>query len=398
MMSLPLASSAPLPSSTAAQGIGKTAGEFLSQWRNPNDVLSILLIIGGSTVRTALAQLAGNSTFVPVCFSFGWVAFSFENIVSMAGEGRLMPNPDYPCKVINAESGYARENRSWMLGRLLRDNEEPLNEEALCISIWHAKRGNEGTRKAGHSDQRSWIFLMNAAMIVVQLAIAAIPWGIYGDWSVFVVTTAGTVLALSTGALPQWRAEKLSCRSNESKKDILITRGIGTRHVLLIIGNGASLDFEDIAGGDSPRSYRIWKNHRKLNAMADYTNSSTPSAEKSFSLAPRITGRSEPYKPGDLPLPFWFTRIMTVLFAGLWICLLISVAGLQLNAWFLLLVGAIGMVQNSFVAGFRQNLRASGLYFDTQETPIKKNKVMHALMQLETQYPNAGLCLLSECK
>ena len=100
---------------------------------------------------------------------------------------------------------------------------------------------------------------------------------------------------------------------------------------------------------------------------------------------------------GELPLAFWVTRVLCVIFALLWICLLISVAGLKTNAWFLLLVGSIGMVQNSFVAGFQQNWAASGIYLKKAEE-IKGPKVMHVLMELEMQYSNAGLRLMQECK
>ena len=66
------------------------------QWRNPNDVLSILLIVGADVIQKALAQLSGGR-FVSVAFSFGWVSYSFGALMSAAGDGRLMPSmPDCP--------------------------------------------------------------------------------------------------------------------------------------------------------------------------------------------------------------------------------------------------------------------------------------------------------------
>ena len=44
--------------------------ELSDQWKNPGDVFSVLLILGGDVVARALAQLAG-SRFTPVTFSFG---------------------------------------------------------------------------------------------------------------------------------------------------------------------------------------------------------------------------------------------------------------------------------------------------------------------------------------
>jgi len=48
----------------------KASGEFAEQWRNPGDVFSVLLILGGDIVGRAVAQLAG-SRLTPVAFSFG---------------------------------------------------------------------------------------------------------------------------------------------------------------------------------------------------------------------------------------------------------------------------------------------------------------------------------------
>jgi hypothetical protein len=49
---------------------GEPSREFWAQWKNPGDVFSVLLILGGDVVGRALAQLAG-SRLTPVAFSFG---------------------------------------------------------------------------------------------------------------------------------------------------------------------------------------------------------------------------------------------------------------------------------------------------------------------------------------
>ena len=49
---------------------GVPSDEFSDQWKNPGDVFSVLLILGGDVVMRALAQLAG-SPVTPVAFSFG---------------------------------------------------------------------------------------------------------------------------------------------------------------------------------------------------------------------------------------------------------------------------------------------------------------------------------------
>ena len=233
-----------------------TASEFAKQWHNPAEVIAVLLIIGGDIIQTALAQLTASSVFVPVAFSFGWVAYAFSTIANIVGEGRLMPAPDYPCRVINTGSGYPRENQSWVIGRLLRDGERILNEEALCIEVYQAKNGHP---PAGVL-VRGWSWWFGVVTIAIQLGVAAIPFGLYYDWGVFMITVAGTGLALVTGALPQWKAEKNACRKG-SRKTIAITRGNGARHVMVIIGRGRGLDLEDLSGGEGPRMPRMWENY-----------------------------------------------------------------------------------------------------------------------------------------
>jgi hypothetical protein len=51
-----------------------------AQWRNPSDVLSVLLLLGPEIVQKAIAQLTGRIV-TPVAFSFGWVAFAASSIL-----------------------------------------------------------------------------------------------------------------------------------------------------------------------------------------------------------------------------------------------------------------------------------------------------------------------------
>lgn len=107
-------------------------------WKGPGDVVSLLMIINGDMVQKALAQLSGD-TFVPVAFSFGWVVFSIQAFSTALGTGRLMPAPDMESIVINLRSGHQRVNRSWILGRLLRDwDYKPLDTGGLYITVLDA--------------------------------------------------------------------------------------------------------------------------------------------------------------------------------------------------------------------------------------------------------------------
>ena len=77
----------------------------------------------------------------------------------------------------------------------------PLDEESLVIEVFKAKGfDRSGNLKAGEC-KRGWSLPIGIFIIIIQLGVAAIPFGLYYDWGVFTITVAGTVLALSTGPL-----------------------------------------------------------------------------------------------------------------------------------------------------------------------------------------------------
>ncbi len=131
---------------------GDTSGAFQSQWQNPNDILSLLLILGPEVIWRALAQLTGE-TITPVVFSYGWVAYAVNALAAAFGgmcksnattarfehldsiqDGQMLPQPDYSVLVIGAKSGHVRTNQSWIIGRLLRDFEYSLAKSALKMN------------------------------------------------------------------------------------------------------------------------------------------------------------------------------------------------------------------------------------------------------------------------
>ncbi|KAK9351270.1 hypothetical protein V1523DRAFT_435559 [Lipomyces doorenjongii] len=254
---------------------GDPSGEFSSQWTHPSDVFSVLLILGGDVVGRALAQFAG-SALTPVAFSFGWVSFAITAVVSAIGENKLMPLPDCACKVINGRTGYVRDNSSWIIGRIVRDFESWMDggatgpsehicakcstsvmekkepgsgryvarpsQAGLCVSLYKADRARPGY--PGYD----FAYFIGFATSVLQLGIAAIPRGIFGDWGILLVTASGMVLSFATGSLSQWSKEKWACRRN-SEKTVLLTRGNGSQHAIVVMGDGKGLDLEDLAAG-----------------------------------------------------------------------------------------------------------------------------------------------------
>ncbi|KAL4902931.1 hypothetical protein BDW74DRAFT_54664 [Aspergillus multicolor] len=358
-----------------------TSSEISQQLRNPGDIFSVLLILGGDVVCRAIAQMAGAG-ITPVSFSFGWVAYIVTALLTAIGERRLMPYPDSPCLVINARSEYVRENRSWILGRIMRDFEVWMDEgrsdgpirrrlnqmldqrwekarwdadqaqpgssasvprstkAGLCVSIFHTEQAQPGYH--GYD----LLYYMGIATAAVQFGIAAIPLGIWGDWGVFLVTAAGIVLSFTTASLPQWAQEKWACRRN-SQKTVILTRGNGSQHAIVIVGSGKGLDLEDLASGPIDM---------------------------------------------DVSRGSW-TSLFLMILAVLWIVLLIIAAGLQQNTWFLLATGGLGIIENILVAGWPRRPKAFGVPLTFKEV-IGEPRVMETLFAVEEAYPRVGLAML----
>lgn len=200
-----------------------------------------------------------------------------------------MPRPDYPVTVVGAKSGHVRENHSWVIGRLLRDFEQAQaaprvdknspRYEALRVSVFQV----DGKRKAG-VPARDWVWYSGFAVILIQVVISAIPFIVYHDWAPILITTSGTTLAFIQGSLRQWREEKWAAPTTGGWT-VSLSRGNGSRGVMVILGGNHGLDLEMLAG-------RTW------------------------------TTKSPVYN-----------RVVVSVMALLWLMLLICVAGLEANSW-----------------------------------------------------------------
>jgi hypothetical protein len=281
------------------------------------------------------------------------------------GDNKLMPSPDTPCEVINAKSGYTRANTSWVIGRLVRDYDDwkddavsrhlksmldkkdefdrRMNRSAdtlpypkktgLCVSVYKAEEAQAGV--PGYD----FVYWLGFGTSILELGIAAIPCGIFGDWSILLITVVGILLSFLTGSLPQWKEEKWACR-DRCEKDIILTRGNGSQHAILILGQGKGFDLEDLAAGQTDSDH----SHRKE------------------------------------------TRFALLGLAVLWILLLITAAGIKENSWFLLAIGGVGIIQNVFVAGKMRHPAAYGMPLTFVEV-IGSPKVMETLFEVEDKYP-----------
>jgi len=364
----------------------ETVSELATQWRNPSDVTSILMVIGGDVVQKALAQTTGN-WFTPVCFSFGWVGYAFTTLVNIIGDGRLLPPPDYPVKVINLESGYCRENANWVVGRIVRDNSawiaknEPLVEGGMRITIFEAEKNPNGPTSFSYT----WLHIFGSLSMIIQLGVASIPVILYRQWGILFITGIGTFLALMASSLPQWSAEKLPNRQ-ASKKIVALTSGNGSKDIMIVKGVGRSLDLEELAVNSSPRDANPW---------LKFIHTNTPRIDSNeFPLRKSPSQLRMPAMAGNVPRAFWFTRCICVIQSVLWLLLLINVAGPKGNTWYLLGVGAIGMFQNAILAAVELNPKDRNLPLKLVDT-IVAAKVMDSLMDLEVTH-GWGLPLLNE--
>lgn len=362
-------------------GANSTASMLGSQWTNPSEVTTVLMIIGGDVVQKALAQTTG-CWYSPVCFSFGWVPYSFTALISVLGDGRLLPEPDVGCKVINLNSGYSRDNKNWVIGRLLRDSEahvqrlKPPGNEAIRISIWEALENHNKP-----TEHRFWsIHAWGLLFMTLQLGLAIVPLRLYGDWGILLITGAGTILSIIMGALPQWTAEKLPNRQH-SKSVFALTVGNGSRDVMVIKGNGKCLDLEELSVSETPRSGRPWKKFNSPEPLGP--NKTWPKPRQirrttSDLLATKLRG--------GFPMGFLVTYVACAIQSILWLVLLVSVSALVSHTWFLLGVGFIGMFQNAILAAAEIKPEHRNLPLHYVETIVGTRKVMDGLMDFHVHY------------
>lgn len=328
------------------------------QWKNPSDILSLLLLVGGDVLQQALAQQSGDIFPTPVVFSFGWVGYAFTALLSVVGSERLMPSPPAPSSIIfSTQHGYPRNNESWILNRILRDYEKlwmpvqakeklqnmlktaKVPKTGLCITVFRASKA-----ETAGVPRRDLYWFSGYVVAIFQLGIAAVPWATNGEWEIFLLTAVGTALAFITGSLPQWRKERWGCRRN-SKKTFVLSDGNGAQHVLVVQGAGRSLDLEDLAA----------------------------TSEKNGST--------------------WTTLIFATL-ATCWTVLLLAVSGIQSQSWILVAIGSVGMAHTVIIAGAPRRPAWFGIHLDYCEVFAEK-KVMTALQAVETAFPGVGRSMLS---
>lgn len=313
-----------------------------AQWDSPVGILSILTVIGGDIVQGALAQSASSRYFAPVALSFGWVAYSFSAIVAVIGRRRFAPDPDCPCTLLDVNTGYPRDVKSWVLSRLVRDFEVPDgNQQGLTVAFYQTSPD-----KATGVPDRDWVYYSGIIVIALQIGISVIPGALFGNWVILILTFGGLVLVQLQASLPQWREELWQARRiTEGKQEVVcLTRGNGSSYVMVIKSDGCGVRLSDLAAGREVRSKNI--------------------VPATFSLA------------------------------ILWLAHLFSIIAVKNDTWYLLLIGGLGMLQNALVSGVRRQPGALGFHLE-KVRDIHDKKVFKALQAAEEVEKKVGVLLTS---
>lgn len=310
---------------------------------------------------------------IEITLCTGWVSYSLSALVSALGENSLMPNhADCRCKVINGTTGHTIDNSSWIISRIVRDfhnwnDPETVKKTAEVLDArWkelQVKNPNVNRpQRAGlvvtvyepsmeHSagvPRRDFMYWSGILTVFLQFGIATIPCGLFGDWSILMITACGTCISFATGFLPQWKMEKWACRT-QSNDTYVLTKGNGAQHAIVILGNGYGLNLEDLAAGQT-----------NINLSANR-----------------------------------LTQIAIFGLCFLWLLLLIAASGLTTNTWFLLAVGGLGILQNIFVVGGVRQPESFGIHL-SYITVFGRTKVMKTLLDVEMEYPRLGRSMRNE--
>lgn len=188
------------------------------QFSGPSGIVSVLLLLGGDIIQKAVAQMTGpeHYYFTPVAFSLGWASYAFNSVAYALGDGIFLPAPEFPATVISIGSGDRRENRSWVIGRLLRDLEILIERECknpreldsgLVVTVFKAQAGTESYRPRRPKKDKIWFWF--GITLLVQFSVSIVPGILYQNWYILIISVAGNLLATFNASLGTMRKEKV---------------------------------------------------------------------------------------------------------------------------------------------------------------------------------------------
>ncbi|KAK3690243.1 hypothetical protein B0T22DRAFT_536974 [Podospora appendiculata] len=307
------------------------AEELLRPWQSPGDIPSLLLLIGGDVVQRAIAQLTGVYVQVgpklpkvyvtPVAFSFGWVAYAFMTLASVIGGKQLMPpSAEINSTVIECATGFQRANQSWLLGRILRDPAGTLlalvsgSLPQWGLKKWPGRRLNPPRPEAAAADTPVQEKGMAAPNVPdLESGATSLSHRPISPTNLNAQAVGGPGCSSPQG--PEVRDDretsgKPSWKRNKTKP-VCLTRGNGYCYAVVIIGSGRAWDLETMAAATSE----------------------------------------------SLPATPWVLGALAIA----WMTLLVSVSGIKLGTWYLILVGGLSMVQNVYASSVPRSPETNGL-------------------------------------
>ncbi|KEF51738.1 uncharacterized protein A1O9_12075, partial [Exophiala aquamarina CBS 119918] len=243
------------------------------QWKNPGDILSVLLIIRSEVVSAALSQFNGSS-FKPVAFSVGWVTYAYAFLLKTSGRLKLTPDPDFRHLLVCCRTAPRTfEDPSWLLGRILNHYDiwrpqlvstkaqENLRTSWEFLKARAIERGEspesvpwpshagltvavfEPPREKGRgAPTRDKVFWCVIGVVVIQTGIAAVPCGLYGQWEILLLTVCGTGLL---GLCALFTSIYSFARTDE-ERIFALTQGSGYQDAIVIVGKGHGFNLEDL--------------------------------------------------------------------------------------------------------------------------------------------------------
>jgi len=384
------------------------SGALLAQLASPGGGLAALaMIIGGDIVHNAIAQSSGTR-LTPACFSFGSVAYAFSALSAAFGSsGRLLPAPETPpVKVLGLTNRAMRINKSWTVGRIFQDLELRASQKFPMISSSHGIRitlydagGKEDSLQTQYTSRylpMGAIHWMGFSVSFVQLAIALVPW--YRDfesqrnWVIFLTTASGIVIGSLFASVPQWAMEKLP--GERHSRDVLaLTRGKGFKDVVIIRGVGKGcLDLDELGAGDLSLTWAAWQKRRTPPSRSWTWPLRGSAARKDSDLegekSSRGLHREQAVKRRLVfgqPLQLWTTRGAAFVHAVLWLLVLVVIAGLRSHHWYVIGIGALGMLANLAIGTFEVSDEARFLSLEFKDI-IMQGWPMDGIMDLESSY------------
>ncbi|KAH6983464.1 hypothetical protein BKA56DRAFT_348528 [Ilyonectria sp. MPI-CAGE-AT-0026] len=107
--------------------------------------------------------------------------------------------------------------------------------------------------------------------IATQFEVSTIPWCLYGNWVIFVITAAGTLFDLLTGNLREWQLEKWpGMQLNEPKQETAhVTDQTPSSAAVSNTPTSVENDLERCGSGLSPSTAKDQPTATKLNSKAD---------------------------------------------------------------------------------------------------------------------------------